>query len=228
MGMQFGKKSEEVFGLFCEGSGGNRTEHKELPWGSFKFDACDSENKHSDREYHDASVPFFINQTNNSIVNQSHSRNSAPYTNTGSTYGIAETFTYYDNNDYEFSNNTSNNKYDDDLMNVQNIKHAVINDYWAFSLKLAENSVLRPKSAKLPLARIKRLMKVEEDIKNVAQEVPLLFALAAEKFVEELTLRSRLYTKENKRKILQAVDVQRGAKTSTMYDFLLQLIPDMT
>ena len=51
--------------------------------------------------------------------------------------------------------------------------------FWHNSLKKATNNRLRPKELSLPLARIKRLMKVEEDVRMVASEVPVLFSLVA-------------------------------------------------
>ncbi|CAG2102799.1 unnamed protein product [Medioppia subpectinata] len=69
-------------------------------------------------------------------------------------------------------------------------------------------------------------MKVEENVKMVASEVPILFSLAAEKFIEEFTLRAWMHTEESKRKILQATDIAKAAKTTSMYDFLMYILPD--
>ncbi|EQB60485.1 hypothetical protein NAPIS_ORF01950 [Vairimorpha apis BRL 01] len=68
-------------------------------------------------------------------------------------------------------------------------------------------------------------MKVEEGVRMVASEVPIIFSLVAEKFVEELTLRSWINTEENKRRILQLNDISVAVKTSEMYDFLIYIIP---
>ena len=59
----------------------------------------------------------------------------------------------------------------------------------------------------------------------VASEVPVLFSLVAEKFIEELTLRSWLNTEECKRRILQKNDISTAVKTSQMYDFLIFIVP---
>lgn len=55
----------------------------------------------------------------------------------------------------------------------------------------------------LPLARIKKIMKLDEDVKMISAEAPLLFAKAAEIFVHELTLRSWVHTEDNRRRTLQ-------------------------
>ncbi|KAL6121317.1 hypothetical protein NUSPORA_01784 [Nucleospora cyclopteri] len=109
----------------------------------------------------------------------------------------------------------------------QHVKLEILQEYWKKELFKANKEPIRIKSARLPLARIKRLMKVEEDVKVVAQEVPVLFSLAAEKFIEDFTLRAWLFTIESKRKILQVTDVQKAARTTLMYDFLVQIIPDV-
>lgn len=41
----------------------------------------------------------------------------------------------------------------------------------------------------LPLARIKRIMKSDEDVRMISAEVPVLFAKACELFILDLTLR---------------------------------------
>ncbi len=46
----------------------------------------------------------------------------------------------------------------------------------------------------LPLARIKKIMKSDEDVRMISAETPVLFAKACEMFIIELTLRSWQYT----------------------------------
>jgi len=41
----------------------------------------------------------------------------------------------------------------------------------------------------LPLARIKRIMKSDEDVRMIRAETPVLFARACELFILELTIR---------------------------------------
>ncbi|XP_066942627.1 nuclear transcription factor Y subunit gamma-like isoform X5 [Macrobrachium rosenbergii] len=55
----------------------------------------------------------------------------------------------------------------------------------------------------LPLARIKRIMKLDEDVKMISAEAPVLFSKAAEIFISELTLRAWIHTEDNKRRTLQ-------------------------
>lgn len=53
------------------------------------------------------------------------------------------------------------------------------------------------------MARIKKIMKLDEDVKMISQEAPLLFAKAAEIFISELALRSWVQTEDSKRRTLQ-------------------------
>lgn len=55
----------------------------------------------------------------------------------------------------------------------------------------------------LPLARIKKIMKLDEEVKMISAEAPVLFAKAAEIFIHELTLRAWSHTEDNKRRTLQ-------------------------
>lgn len=48
-------------------------------------------------------------------------------------------------------------------------------------------------------------MKLDEDVKMISAEAPLLFAKAAEIFIHELTLRSWIHTEDNKRRTLQVL-----------------------
>lgn len=97
--------------------------------------------------------------------------------------------------------------------------------FWRRALIEAENDRLDNRSFVLPLARIKRLMKVEEEVRMVASEVPIIFSKIAEKFVEELTLRAWINTDESKRRILQRNDLSVATRTNEMYDFLVYIIP---
>jgi len=81
------------------------------------------------------------------------------------------------------------------------------------------------KSHQLPLARIKKIMKADEDVRMISQEAPVLFAKACEIFVKELTLRAWLHTEENKRKTLQRNDIAAAVSKTDTFDFLIDIVP---
>ncbi|KAL7238695.1 hypothetical protein ACSBR2_004732 [Camellia fascicularis] len=63
------------------------------------------------------------------------------------------------------------------------------------------------KNHSLPLARIKKIMKADEDVRMISAEAPVIFAKACEMFILELTLRSWINAEENKRRTLQKNDI---------------------
>lgn len=114
---------------------------------------------------------------------------------------------------------------DPENRSLKNKTKAIIENFWIRSLHKADTEIWTYKDLQLPLARIKRLMKVEEEVKMVASEVPILFSKVAEMFIEELTLRAWINTEENKRRILQKNDLSAAVKTSDVYDFLIFIVP---
>lgn len=81
------------------------------------------------------------------------------------------------------------------------------------------------KNHQLPLARIKKIMKSDEDVRMIAAEAPVLFAKACEMFILELTLRSWMHAEENKRRTLQRSDVAAAIAKTDVFDFLLDVVP---
>lgn len=81
------------------------------------------------------------------------------------------------------------------------------------------------KTQELPLARIKKIMKLDEDVKMISAEAPMLFAKAAEIFVSELSLRAWFHTEENKRRTLQRNDIATAISKFDQFDFLIDIVP---
>ena len=81
------------------------------------------------------------------------------------------------------------------------------------------------KNPELPLARIKKIMKLDEEVKMISAEAPIIFAKAAELFIQEVTIRSWLHTEENKRRTLQKNDVTLAISKYDEFDFLIDIVP---
>ncbi|XP_050721417.1 nuclear transcription factor Y subunit gamma-like isoform X3 [Eriocheir sinensis] len=77
----------------------------------------------------------------------------------------------------------------------------------------------------LPLARIKRIMKLDEEVKMISAEAPVLFSKAAEIFITELTLRAWIHTEDNKRRTLQRNDIAMAISKYDQFDFLIDIVP---
>ena len=72
----------------------------------------------------------------------------------------------------------------------------------------------------LPLARIKKIMKSDEDVRMIRAEAPVLFAKACELFILELTLRSSAYSEKTERRNLQKNDIMTALANTDIFDFL--------
>lgn len=81
------------------------------------------------------------------------------------------------------------------------------------------------KNHQLPLARIKKIMKADEDVRMISAEAPVVFAKACELFILELTLRSWINTEENKRRTLQKNDIASAITRTDIFDFLVDIVP---
>jgi nuclear transcription factor Y gamma len=94
----------------------------------------------------------------------------------------------------------------------------------------------------LPLARIKKIMKSDEDVRMISAEAPVLFAKACELFVLDLTLRAWAYPDHGaqaegqvpashssspppKRRTLQRNDIACAIQHAELFDFLHEIMP---
>ena len=87
------------------------------------------------------------------------------------------------------------------------------------------NDINAFKQQQLPLARIKKIMKSDEDVRMISSEAPILFALACQLFITEITHKAAFYAKKQQRKTLQRNDVARVIADNETFDFLLDVIP---
>uniref|UniRef100_A0A7E4ZQF3 CBFD_NFYB_HMF domain-containing protein n=1 Tax=Panagrellus redivivus TaxID=6233 RepID=A0A7E4ZQF3_PANRE len=83
------------------------------------------------------------------------------------------------------------------------------------------------KKLELPLARIKKIMKIDELATNqmISSESPLILAVAAEFLVEEMTLRAWIHANQHRRKTIQKSDVAASIAGCEMFDFLIDIVP---
>ena len=76
----------------------------------------------------------------------------------------------------------------------------------------------------LPLARIKKIMKLDEEVKMISAETPLLISKACELFIIELAYRGWIHTIESNRRTLQRNDIAQAISHNDFYDFLLDIV----
>lgn len=107
--------------------------------------------------------------------------------------------------------------------------HAKLDAMWAEQRKevntlKSENKTTFKHQSDLPLARIKRVMKSDEDVRMISAEAPILFAKACEMFVLDLTIRCQAYSEHNKRGGLEREDVYQVLSETDIFDFLAEVL----
>ncbi|KAL9640487.1 MAG: hypothetical protein Q9164_000237 [Protoblastenia rupestris] len=101
----------------------------------------------------------------------------------------------------------------------------ILTTYWQQTINQLENENHDYKIHQLPLARIKKVMKADPDVKMISAEAPILFAKGCDIFITELTMRAWIHAEENKRRTLQRSDIASALAKSDMFDFLIDIVP---
>ncbi|WWC91028.1 uncharacterized protein L201_005968 [Kwoniella dendrophila CBS 6074] len=100
-----------------------------------------------------------------------------------------------------------------------------LESFWKRQMNNVEGEIPDWKSYNLPLARIKKVMKSDEEVRMISAEAPIMFSKACEIFISELTCRAWLVAESNKRRTLQKSDVAAAIAFSDMFDFLIDIVP---
>ncbi|XP_066573314.1 nuclear transcription factor Y subunit gamma isoform X2 [Amia ocellicauda] len=100
-----------------------------------------------------------------------------------------------------------------------------LQSFWPRVMDEIRNLTVDFRVQELPLARIKKIMKLDEDVKMISAEAPVLFAKAAQIFITELTLRAWIHTEDNKRRTLQRNDIAMAITKFDQFDFLIDIVP---
>ncbi|KAK0629825.1 histone-fold-containing protein [Bombardia bombarda] len=101
----------------------------------------------------------------------------------------------------------------------------ILTAYWQQTIQHLETDTHDYKLHQLPLARIKKVMKADPDVKMISAEAPILFAKGCDIFITELTMRAWIHAEENKRRTLQRSDIASALSKSDMFDFLIDIVP---
>ena len=101
----------------------------------------------------------------------------------------------------------------------------ILMTYWQQTIQHLENDTHDYKIHQLPLARIKKVMKADPEVKMISAEAPILFAKGCDIFITELTMRAWIHAEENKRRTLQRSDIASALAKSDMFDFLIDIVP---
>ncbi|WEW61860.1 CCAAT- binding transcription factor component [Emydomyces testavorans] len=101
----------------------------------------------------------------------------------------------------------------------------ILTTYWQQMINHLESDNHDYKIHQLPLARIKKVMKADPEVKMISAEAPILFAKGCDIFITELTMRAWIHAEDNKRRTLQRSDIAAALAKSDMFDFLIDIVP---
>ncbi|KAF9023232.1 histone-fold-containing protein [Hymenopellis radicata] len=94
-----------------------------------------------------------------------------------------------------------------------------LRSFWQRQVDTAEQETPDFKHPALPLARIKKVMKSDPDIKVIAADAPVIFCKACEIFIAEVTARAFIVADSNKRRTLSRSDIAKALSKSISLTF---------
>ncbi|KAI5120737.1 hypothetical protein M0805_006443 [Coniferiporia weirii] len=104
--------------------------------------------------------------------------------------------------------------------------------FWQRQVDTAEQETPDFRHPPLPLARIKKVMKSDPDVKScsnyasaISRPAPILFCKACEIFISEITARAFIVADANKRRTLSRSDIAKALGKSDQFDFLIDIVP---
>lgn len=97
--------------------------------------------------------------------------------------------------------------------------------FWRTQIAEAEQDTPDYRHPPLPLARIKKVMKSDPDVKMIAADAPIIFCKACEIFISEVTARAFIVADANKRRTLNKADIAKALGKSDQFDFLIDFMP---
>ncbi|KAG9317970.1 histone-fold-containing protein [Chiua virens] len=100
-----------------------------------------------------------------------------------------------------------------------------LRSFWQRQVDAAEQETPDYRHPPLPLARIKKVMKSDPDVKMIAADAPILFCKACEVFISEITARAFIIADSNKRRTLSRADIAKALAKSDQFDFLIDIVP---
>ncbi|KLO08547.1 histone-fold-containing protein [Schizopora paradoxa] len=100
-----------------------------------------------------------------------------------------------------------------------------LRSFWQRQIDTVEQENPDFRHPPLPLARIKKVMKSDPDVKMIAADAPILFCKACEIFIEEITARAFIVADSNKRRTLSRSDIAKALSKSDQFDFLIDIVP---
>ncbi|XP_017408969.2 uncharacterized protein LOC108321662 isoform X1 [Vigna angularis] len=124
------------------------------------------------------------------------------------------------------SNSSSMPSYPVPQYRPQNIQEGKLRSFWEKQLMDIQAAEAFKSQHKLPLARIRRIMKTDADVQMVSAETPMLMSKACEIFIQELTYRAWMRAEESNKSTVQPCDVAKVIMQNHAMQFLTDIVPD--
>ncbi|KAF9194188.1 hypothetical protein BGZ51_000769 [Haplosporangium sp. Z 767] len=99
----------------------------------------------------------------------------------------------------------------------------LLQSFWMRQMHEVQNLPQNFKNHHLPLARIKKVMKTDDDVKVGHCNKGRIHKNSGPRI--ELTLRAWIHAEENKRRTLQRSDIAAAVAKTDMFDFLIDIVP---
>lgn len=96
----------------------------------------------------------------------------------------------------------------------------MLNDYFLFLVPTIGKKSAPLKVSRLPLVRIKHIMKLDPDVSLISQEAIFLVTMATHLFIEHLSRESYSHTVQQKKKTIQKNDVEMAINSIESLIFL--------
>eukprot|EP01133_Synstelium_polycarpum_P006620 gene6620-7695_t len=98
-------------------------------------------------------------------------------------------------------------------------------EFWRAQLSASYTFCWVPKESLLPIVRVKKIMKLDEMVKMISCDAPIILSKAIEMFISELSTRAWILADDGRRKTLQRSDVFSAIAHCPTYDFLVDIGP---
>ncbi|KAK8466126.1 hypothetical protein PHAVU_008G008900 [Phaseolus vulgaris] len=108
----------------------------------------------------------------------------------------------------------------------ESIQEGKLRSFWEKQLLDIQAAEAFKSQHKLPLARIRRIMKTDADVQMVSAETPMLMSKACEIFIQELTFRAWMRAEESNKSTVQPCDVAKVIMQNDALHFLTDIVPD--
>ncbi|XP_026819182.1 nuclear transcription factor Y subunit gamma-like [Rhopalosiphum maidis] len=110
--------------------------------------------------------------------------------------------------------------------NSQTCNDICLNQFWSKTIEEIKNiGTINFKTQAFPLSRIKRVMKLDDNVDRVNLESTIILSKAVEIFTKELNLFGWIHAKNQRRRTLMKNDISMAVSMYNQFDFLTDIVP---